>query len=95
MSDNQQFKMTSKLALALLGAVLTLLGILVTHRGGRWALLGGLTLASAGIAAFFWSASISNWCAPANQKFGTAVWGTPFMVEPPTLAQCWKMVYGR
>ena len=92
MTDQQppKWRMTAKLWLLLGGLALAVLGWVFAKRSRA---ISALLLGGA-VALFIWSASIAEWCQPADRQFGGFKWGEQVFHEHPTLLTCVRRVYG-
>lgn len=89
-SEQPKWQMTAKLPLLIAAVAVAVLGWAVRKKSRMAAML----LAGVAAVLFIWSASISQWCAPADTKFGGFAWGQQTFHESPTLLTCLKRVYG-
>ncbi len=83
-SPNPQVQWTAKLPALVIGIVLFIVGLFISHSKWRYAALGAVVLFAASAGFLYWSISIKEWCVVNEQS----AFGAGFS---PSLRGCLRM----
>lgn len=91
MSDNQNWRWTSKGPTLVFGLLSVLLGLLLLGKRWRYALPIAFVLLAGGFLTIVYSTTVHGWCAPTGAAAFGAQWGSGFW-HGPSAWDCWHLV---